>query len=60
MLKIEVVKFEAQDIITSSVGGPNVVECSCNPLYRCIDVNGVHYYYVNGNQQVCNAPNHDS
>lgn len=31
MLKIEVIKFEAQDVITTSVAASVEVKCTCNP-----------------------------
>ena len=31
MLKIDVIKFEAQDVITSSIPTPNNKECICEP-----------------------------
>jgi len=33
MLKIEIIKFEAQDVITTSVPAPIVIPCICT--YEC-------------------------
>ena len=48
MLKIDVIKFEAQDVITSSI--PNTAECVCNLTCRPNN----HY----GCSQKCEADTH--
>ena len=39
MLKIEVIKFEAQDVITASVAAPVEQKCTCS-------ANDTHYHFA--------------
>ena len=61
MLKIEVIKFEAQDVITASTAAPEEAKCICptDGSGRCSSTehfgpngevcHGVPYTYPNGN-----------
>ena len=54
MLKIEVIKFEAQDVITASVAAPEVIPCPCETLGGCtVDELGNHWIVVNGEKGAC-------
>lgn len=47
MLNIELIRFEAQDVITSSVATPEAPKCACD-VAGCTVQYGVHTY-DNGN-----------
>ena len=40
MLKIEVIKFEAMDVITASTAAPEEAKCTCS-------ANDEHYHFAN-------------
>jgi len=51
MLKIEVIKFEAQDIITASTPAPDEAKCTCSPNdrhYHFKDYSNDSLYYDHG------------
>ena len=56
-LEAEVVRFEAQDVITASVAAP--AECICGDADYCEDNNGVHVVWKNSEGKVCPAEEHE-
>ena len=60
MIKIELVRFEVEDIITASViEAPEVTPCDCVANAggtNCQVVGSMHYYTVNGTTYTCNGP----
>ena len=61
-VNVEVVKFEAQDVITASVAAP--VECICiqylNKGYQGGEHSANIHYVIDdaGNRKICNATEH--
>ena len=51
MLKIEVIKFEAMDVITASNAGPAEAQCTCNSdeSHRYYDAETKEHYWNHGN-----------
>ena len=51
MLKIEVIKFEAMDVITASTAAPEEAKCTCSPNdrhYHFKDYSNDSLYYDHG------------
>ena len=53
MLKIDVIRFEAQDVITTSVAEP--VTCICNRNCYRSEYTG-HYELLDNHQEKCHCP----
>ena len=58
MLKIEVIKFEAQDVITTSVATPEV-DAPAEPQCICSEEVPYRDCYINGTHAECEAQPYD-